>query len=306
MSVESPAWSSQNSSFPANQTRRAVFFPLNTAGGCKGSADLEVTAPSSGMSVNVGTGEVIVPGSNTGQGLYYGWVSSQTNLTISASDPTNPRIDTVCATIYDKFYGASADSWVVQVVAGTPTAGATLSNLDGAASLPSNSLLIAYVLVPAGATSIVSADIQDERIFAALAVGTGTAYTGGQAITVTGTTIKVNGLESVNVVSASGTSVALANPANDIGNDITLSASCTITMPAASAGLICWAFIHQAASGGPYTVTWPSAGSSSGDVNWPGATAPTMTATAGAVDLYEFVGTAGGYWRGTAIQNFAY
>lgn len=170
MAVETPPWSTQNSSFPANQTRRAVFFALNTNGGVKGTNDLLVSAPSSGMSVNVDTGEVIIPGSNTLQGVYYGCATSVTNLIIAASNSTNPRIDTICATVYDESYGAVADSWTVQVITGTPTAGATLQNLDGAAAIPVNSLLIAYVLVPANSTSIVSSDLLDERISATVSI----------------------------------------------------------------------------------------------------------------------------------------
>lgn len=304
MAVETPPWAEENGSYNAAQTRRAVFFPLNTAGGVKGSGDLLVSAPASGLSVNVAIGEVIIPGSNSDQGLYYGANTSTTNLTISASDPTNPRIDTICATVDDTQYSATVDDWKLQVVAGTPTAGATLSNLDGVAALPLNSILIAYVLVPAGATSIISANIADERAFAALGIGSGSSFTGGQLITISGSTISVNANESVNVVAASGSAVTLADPATHIGNDITLSANCTITMPTASLGLVCWVLIHQAASGGPYTVTWPSAGSSTGDVNWPNAAAPTMSTSAGYVDLYEFLGTSGGYWRATSIQGF--
>ena len=40
--------------------------------------------------------------------------------------------------------------FAVPDLAGTPTAGATLVNLSGAAAVPANSLLLAFVLVPAG------------------------------------------------------------------------------------------------------------------------------------------------------------
>lgn len=315
MALEATPGFMQDLAYPAEVTRRSIFFMLarngsgsvgSVGGGIVGATDLLTSAPSSGMSVNNATGEAIVPGtSSTTQSGYYVRGASQTNTSVAAANGTNPRIDIVCATMNDTFYGASGTSSAfIQVVTGTPTAGATLGNLSGAPALPGSSLLLAYLLVPAGVTSIVSGDLADERVNVTLGVGAGLTLSGGQLISVSGTTISVNAKESVNVVSTSGSTVTLANPATDIGNDITLSANCTITMPTASQGLVCWAFIHQGASA--YTVTWPAAGSSAGNVNWPGGTAPFMTATASAVDLYEFVGTAGGYWRATAIQNFAH
>jgi hypothetical protein len=62
----------------------------------------------------------------------------------------------------------------------------------------------------------------------------------------------------------------------------------------------------QAAAGGPYTVAWPHAGSptpSSPTVLWAGGTAPTMSAGANAVDVYELVTADGATWYGRATQN---
>lgn len=64
--------------------------------------------------------------------------------------------------------------------------------------------------------------------------------------------------------------------------------------------------IQQAASGGPFTVTWPKPGSpsvSAPAVYWAGGTAPTMTATANATDIYNLVTMDGIHWYGQAIQN---
>ena len=63
--------------------------------------------------------------------------------------------------------------------------------------------------------------------------------------------------------------------------------------------------IKQAASGGPYTVTWPKPGSpttSAPAIYWAGGTAPTMTATASATDVYNLVTADGISWFGTALQ----
>lgn len=177
MAVESPGWANQNyaSGFTAAQTRRSVFFGLGTAGGVKNAGDLAVTQNGTpNMSVNVATGEIIIPGAGAAQGLYYGFASSITNLVIGTADPTNPRIDTVCATVDDTAYAAGADDWKLQVIPGTPTAGATLANLNGKGTIPNtggvSSILIAYVLVPNGTGSIVTADISDQRVFASSSV----------------------------------------------------------------------------------------------------------------------------------------
>jgi hypothetical protein len=64
--------------------------------------------------------------------------------------------------------------------------------------------------------------------------------------------------------------------------------------------------ITQAASGGPFTVTWPhnaSPTTTSPKVKWAGGTAPTMTAAANAVDVYKLETIDGATWYGQAIQN---
>lgn len=176
MSMESPGFANQASSYAAEQTRRAVFSayartsansPGIVAGGLLSTSDMQLSAPASGLSVNVSTGEAIVGGTEGGaQGAYYARCSSTTNLILSGADPTNPRIDTACLTIADTGYtepsGVSGDAATLQIVTGTPTAGATLSNLDGVAALPKSSLLLGYVLVPAGASNIVSGDIANK------------------------------------------------------------------------------------------------------------------------------------------------
>lgn len=63
--------------------------------------------------------------------------------------------------------------------------------------------------------------------------------------------------------------------------------------------------IVQAASGGPYTVTWPHTGSpsiASPTVNWAGGSAPSMSSGAGAVDVYKLETYDGATWFGEALQ----
>jgi hypothetical protein len=174
MALESPATFNQASSYGAEQTRRAVLAwcartaantPGIISGGLLSASDCQISAPGSGLSVNISTGEAIVGGSEGGSQGGYGpiRVSSTTNLTISTANPSLPRIDTIALTIADSGYteptGVSGNAAVLQVVTGTATAGATLSNLTGKAALPASSLLLGYVLVPNGASNIITADI---------------------------------------------------------------------------------------------------------------------------------------------------
>lgn len=66
--------------------------------------------------------------------------------------------------------------------------------------------------------------------------------------------------------------------------------------------------LTQAASGGPYTVTWPKPSSpttASPAVYWAGGTAPTMTTAASAVDVYKLETMDGIHWYGEALQNMS-
>ena len=173
--VESPPWATAVGSYTAEQTRRAVFAayartaannPGIIIGGLVSATDCQLSAPASGMSVNVSTGELIIGGNQGGaQGGYYARVTSQTNLSIAAASPSNPRVDLVCATVSDAGYaepvGGSGSQWALQVITGTPTTGATLANLSGVGTLPGSSLLLGYVLVPTSATNIITANISN-------------------------------------------------------------------------------------------------------------------------------------------------
>jgi microcystin-dependent protein len=167
MAVETPPAFLQAGTYGAEQTRRSIYCLLargasigSVAGGLVGPTDCALSPPGSGMSVSVAPGEVIVPGSTSAtQGGYYGRVSSSTSLSIAAADPTNPRIDTVIAQVQDAAYAGSTNSFQLAVVTGSPGSGATLSNLLGKGSVPASSVVLGYVLVPANATNVVSADI---------------------------------------------------------------------------------------------------------------------------------------------------
>lgn len=174
MAVENPPWALQAGSYSAEQTRRAAFLwaartaantPGIIAGGLASASDCQISAAVSGLTVNVSVGEMLIGGNEGGtQGGTYARISSTTNLTIAAASGSKPRIDLVCGTVNDGQYtapsgGVTSGQWAPIVVTGTPTTGATLSNLNGAPALPGSSLLLGYVLVPTSATSLTSGDI---------------------------------------------------------------------------------------------------------------------------------------------------
>lgn len=163
----------QAGSYSAAQLRRSVFAwaartsantPGLISGGLLSASDMQLSAASSGLVVYTSVGECLIPGTEaTSQGGYHGFLSSQNSTTLATANPTNPRIDLLCATSADGQYtipsGGTSGFVTIQAVTGTPTAGATLSNLSGVGTLPGSSLLLGYVLVPAGATSLTNADI---------------------------------------------------------------------------------------------------------------------------------------------------
>lgn len=92
----------------------------------------------------------------------------------------------------------------------------------------------------------------------------------------------------------SGASITL-DLANGTMQDITLTATTTITMPTAVAGK---SFILLLRSGsGSYTVTWST-------VKWPGGTAPTITSTASRMDIYSFFSDGTNWYGVTVSQNY--
>lgn len=113
--------------------------------------DLLVTTGGAGLDLFVAAGSAyILNNESSGETQMYRVLNdASATVTAATADATNPRIDIVVGTVSDAEYPAGTDTWVLQIVSGTPTGGATLTNLTGAATVPDNSVLLAYVLVPA-------------------------------------------------------------------------------------------------------------------------------------------------------------
>jgi hypothetical protein len=129
----------------------------------------------------------------------------------------------------------------------------------------------------------------------------GSTYTGD--VDITGELV----VDSYNETYAAVTSTSNATTVDcEAGNTFmhTLTENTTFTFsnpPASGTGYTMTVEIIQDASASGYTVTWPTS------VDWPAATAPTLTATASAVDVFVFTTRDGGTtWYGfTAGQGIA-
>ena len=127
--------------------------------------------------------------------------------------------------------------------------------------------------------------------------------TAALACTATGTTIAgvtalsgsyTEGVVAIGAIGAS-TTISLTNGTFQTAT-LTASTPCTVTMPTATAGKSFILILTQAATG-MTTATFTG-------VKYPGGTAPTITATASAVDIISFVAN-GTVWYGTFVQAFA-
>lgn len=111
------------------------------------------------MSVDVLTGGALVGGTESAtQGVYFVFNDATVNVVISASDPTNARIDVIGLQIRDKEYSGGTDDARLVVITGTPAGSPVVP------TLPADFLTLAHVAVAANAGSIVTGNITDKRV----------------------------------------------------------------------------------------------------------------------------------------------
>lgn len=162
MTERNPSLWLQNRTDHTAENDRALLTSLfGGREGVSGASDLAVSQRAAGanMSVDVAIGRAAVLGDDaaTTQGVYHVWNDAVKNLTIAASDPTNPRKDIVIARVRDAFYSGATNAWALEVVSGTPAAS------PAEPALPNNAIKLAVVAIAASATSIVNANITDAR-----------------------------------------------------------------------------------------------------------------------------------------------
>jgi hypothetical protein len=166
-----------SASYGAIDLRRALGAGLQEGVvGTNGGA-YKVTL-SSGMILTIAAstadGALVQGDTIAAQGLYFVPPHSAAILeTVTAAHATLPRIDMVVLEVLDANHdGGGSNLARTRIIAGTATGGATLDNRTGAAALPNTCLLLADVLVPAAAASILAANIRDRRRWASGAFNT--------------------------------------------------------------------------------------------------------------------------------------
>ena len=154
-----PSWL-QNGSHSAENDRLTANQIVWAQTGVRRTNDLVVSQSGTpGMSVSIAAGWAIVVGNfTTNMGAYSIYNDGAVTGTITTADPTNPRIDRVCLTVGDSAYTGVTNTVTVNVVAGTP-AGSPVAPVT-----PTNSISLATVLVGAGVTTILNANITDTRV----------------------------------------------------------------------------------------------------------------------------------------------
>ena len=159
MAVQSPCVFIQAGSHPAEDVRRALYAQLGLRGGIIQAGDLAVTQNGTpNMTVNVATGQVVVPGTEgTYQGAYICENRGSLSVTIAAADATNPRYDLIVARVRDAAYSGATNTFAIEAVTGTPAAS------PAEPTIPANSWVLARVEVVALDTTITTSNIVDRR-----------------------------------------------------------------------------------------------------------------------------------------------
>lgn len=101
--------------------------------------------------------------------------------------------------------------------------------------------------------------------------------------------------ETVNTVAASGAAVTIPDVTTATLNDVTLTAACTFTFPAAAAGKS-FSIIARQDGTGSRLATWPAS------VKWPNGVAPVLSTAVNAIDFLAFVSD-GTIWLGNLAGN---
>jgi hypothetical protein len=281
----SPTWSSAGTGSVTSVAVSGGTTGLTTSGGPVTTSGT-ITIAGTLATANGGTGGTATPTAGT---IPYG---TGTALAYSAAGTSGQVLTSG---------GAGAPTWTTVTGTGTVTSvnvsgGTTGLTYSGGPITGSGTITMAGTLAVAnGGTGITS-------------FGTGVATALGQNVSgsgsiVLGTSPTVNNPTVTNYVEsvvAIGTvtttnTIALTNGTVQTAT-LTASTACTFTMPTATAGKSFVLLLKQAAATGNGTATFTS-------VKWGTAGAPTITATAGKMDILTFIAD-GTNWYGSIAQGY--
>jgi hypothetical protein len=281
----SPTWSSAGTGSVTSVAVSGGTTGLTTSGGPVTTSGT-ITLAGTLATTNGGTGGTATPTAGT---IPYG---TGTALAYSAAGTLGQVLTSG---------GAGAPTWATVTGTGTVTSvdvsgGTTGLTYSGGPITGSGTITMAGTLAVAnGGTGITS-------------FGTGVATALGQNVSgsgsiVLGTSPTVNNPTVTNYVESvvaigtvtSSNTIALTNGTVQTAT-LTASTACTFTMPTATAGKSFVLLLKQAATTGNGTATFTG-------VKWGTAGAPTITATAGKMDILTFVAD-GTNWYGSAAQGY--
>jgi hypothetical protein len=144
--------------------------------GVVGATDLKVAQRGAGanMSVDVPAGAAwVAVTTGTRNGLAHVYNDATANVAVTASNATNPRVDSILLRYNDSTVPTGSGSTpTLEVATGTATAGAQAATPGaagyraGAATPTGDFLRLADILVPATSTSVTTANIVDRRPWA--------------------------------------------------------------------------------------------------------------------------------------------
>lgn len=253
------------------------------------AVDAVFAAAGTGTSVglNVGSGKTLsvagtlnVTGTVSGAG-FASYVTLTGTQTLTNKTLTSPTINT--ATL--------SSPTMTTPALGTPASG-VLTNATG---LPLTTGVTGTLPVANGGTGITTLGTGVATSWGQNVTGSGGAVL-NSAPTITNPTITsyVESVVAIGTVTTSNT-LSLTNGTVQTAT-LTASTACTFTMPTATAGKSFILLLKQAATTGNGTATFTG-------VKWNSAGAPTITATAGKMDILTFVSD-GTNWYGSASQGY--
>lgn len=287
-----PSWLQQGS-HPAENDRLSMQGLIATTG-ILGSTSLAVTQSGTpAMSVSVAAGWGAIVSSTANAGVYQFYNDAATTLTVTAANPTNPRIDRVVATVNDAYYSGLLNDVTFSVVAGTP------AGSPSAPATPSNSISLATIAVAAAATSIVNANITDTRTaVTSNLVDTSSFVTATSTTTLSNKTLlSPEEVTTVSATAATGTINFDVNTQADLYYTTNASANFTLNFRASSGatlssilpvGSTVTAVFRNTNGATAYYPTVYQIDGSAITPKWQGGTAPTA-GSASSIDVYSFV-----------------